>query len=148
MVRVTDDDERGVTVSPTSLSIHEGSESSYTVKLDSEPTANVTVAVGGMAGTDVSVNPESLTFTRNKWNANNWNAAQTIAVSTREDADKLADVVRLTHTATGGDYGANGVTVDLEVTVEEYASIRLTLDPTSVPESAGHYGPPPGGGGV
>ena len=147
VVRVTDDDERGVTVSPTSLSIHEGSESSYTVKLDSEPTANVTVAVGGMAGTDVSVNPESLTFTRNKWNANNWNAAQTIAVSTREDADKLADVVRLTHTATGGDYGANGVTVDLEVTVEEYASIRLTLDPTSVPESAGRYGPPPGGGG-
>ncbi len=148
VVRVTDDDERGVTVSPTSLSIHEGSESSYTVKLDSEPTANVTVVVGGMAGTDVSVNPESLTFTRNKLNANNWNAAKTIAVSTREDADKLADVVRLTHTATGGDYGANGVTVDLEVTVEEDASIRLTLDPTSVPESAGHYGPPPGGGGV
>ncbi len=143
VVRVTDDDARGVTVSPTSLSIHEGSESSYTVELDSEPTADVTVAVGGMAGTDVSVNPESLTFTRN-----NWNTAQTIAVSTREDADKLADVVRLTHTATGGDYGANGVTVDLEVTVEEYASIRLTLDPTSVPESAGHYGPPPGGGGV
>ena len=42
---ITDDDERGVTVDPTSLTVEEGSNKPYTVVLDSKPTADVTVTV-------------------------------------------------------------------------------------------------------
>ena len=42
---ITDDDERGVTVSPTSLTVAEGGTGTYTVALTSEPTADVTVTV-------------------------------------------------------------------------------------------------------
>ena len=35
----------------------------YTVALDTEPTADVTVTVAGHAGTDVTPDPTTLTFT-------------------------------------------------------------------------------------
>ena len=44
-VPVTDNDVRGVTVTPTELTVDEGASASYTVVLTSEPTADVTVAV-------------------------------------------------------------------------------------------------------
>ena len=43
MVTVQDNDTRGVTVSATALAVNEGTTGTYTVVLDSEPTANVTV---------------------------------------------------------------------------------------------------------
>ena len=44
-VPVIDNDERGVTVTPTALTVDEGGSGSYTVVLDSEPTADVTVEI-------------------------------------------------------------------------------------------------------
>ena len=49
-VTFTDDDERGVSVSPTTLTIDEGSTGDYTVVLTSRPTGDVTVTVGGESG--------------------------------------------------------------------------------------------------
>ena len=56
----------GVTVSTPALTVTEEDTAgdSYTVVLDSQPTANVTVTVAGHAGTDVTPSPTSLTFTR------------------------------------------------------------------------------------
>ena len=55
----------GVTVSTTALTVTEQDTTgdSYTVVLDTEPTANVVVTVAGHAGTDVTPNPTTLTFT-------------------------------------------------------------------------------------
>ena len=55
----------GVTVSKTALTVTEQDTTgdSYTVVLDTEPTATVTVTVAGHAGTDVTPNPATLTFT-------------------------------------------------------------------------------------
>ena len=39
----------------------------YTVALDTEPTADVTVTVAGHSGTDVTPNPTTLTFTSTTW---------------------------------------------------------------------------------
>ena len=60
---IRDDDERGVTVTPTALSIPEGGTGGYTVVLTSQPTAEVTVEVNVPAGADLSVDRTSLTFT-------------------------------------------------------------------------------------
>ena len=46
---VTDDDTVGVTVTPTELTIDEGASSTYTVVLDTQPTADVTVTIEGPA---------------------------------------------------------------------------------------------------
>ena len=116
-VSVSDDDERGVTVSPRSLAIAEGSTSSYDVVLDSEPTGNVTVAVTtDLAGTDLSLDNTPLMFTRN-----NWSTAQTITVSAEHDEDALDDaMVTLTHAVSGADYGGGAVTVpSVDVSIHE-----------------------------
>ena len=54
-----------VTVSKTTLTVTEedANGDSYTVALDSQPTADVTVAVAGHAGTDITPSTTTLTFT-------------------------------------------------------------------------------------
>ena len=106
------DDDRAIVLSPTSLSVDEGddTESTYTVKLATQPSETVTVTVTGHSGTDLTLDKTSLTFT-----TSTWNTAQTVTVTTGEDADGANDAVTLTHTAAGGEYA--GETADLGVTV-------------------------------
>ena len=56
---ITDDDTRGVTVTPTALSVNEGASADYTVVLTSQPTAAVTVTLTAPANPDVTVNKHS-----------------------------------------------------------------------------------------
>ena len=113
-VTVTDDDEPAVVLSETGLTVTEGDAagSSYTVKLATEPTSEVTVTVSGHAGTDLTLDKTTLTFT-----ADNWNTAQTVTVKAGEDGDGAADTATLTHSASGGDYA--NITADLPVTVTD-----------------------------
>ena len=92
---------KGIMLNKTALTVNEGGSTSYTVTLDSEPTATVTVAITGHAGTDLTVMPATLTFT-----TSSWNTAQTVTVSAAQDDDAANDTATLTHTASGGDYGA------------------------------------------
>ena len=154
-VTITDDDERGVTVSKTALTLLEGGSETYTVKLNSEPTGNVTVTPGVtvIGGTrTVTASPESLTFTKD-----DWNQAQTVTLNAADDNTVMDEMtVQVEHTVSGGDYGSvevaevtatlhglfiDGMTVTFKipqngiVTVPEGtpvpASIQLTL-PTSL----------------
>ena len=68
-VRITDDDVAGVTLSKTSLNIAEGGSGDYSVVLTSEPTADVTIESRAPAGSDLTVNPSSLTFTSGDWDS-------------------------------------------------------------------------------
>ena len=106
-VTITDNDDRGVTVTPTELSVPEGDSMTYEVVLESEPTADVTVTVFVPTDTDVSVTPAALTFTAANW------AAQEFTVTADDDDDALADAASvLVHGVSGGDYGANAVPAD------------------------------------
>ena len=69
MKTITDDDTAGVTVSKPSLTVTEQDSSgdTYTVVLDSQPTANVTISIGGQSGTDVTAAPTPMTFTTGNW---------------------------------------------------------------------------------
>ena len=62
---IQDNDTRGVRVSPTSLTVNEGSSNTYTVQLLSEPTNTVAIDVSVTDNLDVSVDKPSLTFTTN-----------------------------------------------------------------------------------
>ena len=98
----------GVTVSTMALTVTEQNATgdTYTVVLDTQPTADVTVTVSGHAGTDVTPAPASLTFT-----STNWSTAQTVTVTAGNDADMTNDTVTLTHSATSTDPGYNGIMI-------------------------------------
>ena len=116
-VSITDNDVSGVTVSETALTVPEGGTAgeTYTVVLDSQPTADVVVTVAGHAGTEVTPSPTSLTFT-----TSNWNDAHTVTVKAGDDADTLDDTVTLTHSAASTDSNYEGITIgNVTVTVND-----------------------------
>ena len=109
----------GVSVLPTVLTVTEEDTAgaSYTVVLDSQPTADVRVTVGGHAGTEVTPTPTSLTFT-----TSNWESAQMVTVTAGNDADTTNDTVTLTHSATSADSDYSGISIDsVAVTVNDIA---------------------------
>ena len=107
---ITDDDERGVAVAPTALTVDEGGSAAYTVVLESEPTETVRVRVSRTGDRDVTVGSASLTFT-----ASDWEVAQTVRVSAGEDGDAANGTATMVHgVSSSGDYGgeaADSVTV-------------------------------------
>ena len=134
-VTITEDDTAGVTISTDVLEVSEGSSQSYTVVLDTEPTADVTVEIQVPEDTDIAVSPLTLTFT-----ADNWNTPQTVTVTAAQDADAVADdPVTLTHAVSGGDY--EGVTTaDVEVTIIEDDTTGVTISITALEVAEGDTG--------
>ena len=114
----------GVTVSETALTVTEedATGDTYTVVLDSEPTANVVVTVAGHSGTDVTANPATLTFT-----SMNWETAQTVTVKAGNDADTANDTVSLTHSAASTDSDYSGISIaGVTVTVNDNDTVQPT----------------------
>ena len=75
-VTVRDNDSAGATISEATLTIEEGDSGTYTVVLGTEPAGDVTVTVGGVTDTDVTLDKTVLTFT-----TQNWGTAQTVTVT-------------------------------------------------------------------
>ena len=124
-VTVTDDDTAALTLSTTTLGVTEGDDAEYTVRLATQPTATVTVAITGTASTDLSLDSTSLTFT-----TSTWNTVQTVTVTAGEDDDAANDAATLLHTASGGDYASE--TAEVSVTVADDESVGLTLSTTAL----------------
>ena len=134
VVRITDNDGRGIALSSTSLSVTEGGTArTYTVALATQPTTTVTVTITGHSGTDVGVDSTVLFFT-----PSDWHIAQTIMVSAGQDPDGNNDVVTLTHTASGADYDS----VEALVTVTVVDDDR-TQPPVTRGGGGGGFGPAP-----
>ena len=107
----------GVTLSKTSLTVTEADTTgdTYTVVLDSQPTASVTITVAGHASTAVSATPASLTFT-----TTNWSTAKTVTVTAVNDTNTANETVNLTHSATSTDSDYSGITIaGVTVTVND-----------------------------
>ncbi len=128
VITVSDDEERGITLSPTSLTVTEGDSGRYTVVLDTQPTGAVTVEISGHAGSDLTVTPTSLTF-NSSGSEKLWNVAQEVVVTVSEDDDTVNDsVVTLAHDVSGGGYGSSE-DADLEVTITDNDTPGLSLSP-------------------
>ena len=113
LVKVTDDDIRGVIVSPTEFSLTEGGDTgSYTVVLDTMPTGSVTVTPSS-SDTGAATVSNALTFT-----TTDWDTAQSVVVTAVEDNDKNNEGVTVSHAISGADYGSVTVS-DVMVTVTD-----------------------------
>ena len=122
---ITDDDTADIVLSPASLTVGENASASYTVKLATEPTVNVSVTITGHSGTDLSLNKTILTFTDTSWDA-----AQTVTVTAGDDAGAGNDAATLTHTAGGGEYA--NIMKALPVQVEDDDTVDIVFDPASL----------------
>ena len=90
-VTIADDDTAGITViAANPLAATEGGTATYTVALDSQPTADVTVTPGSSDGGAVTVAPASHTFTPSDWNRA---AAFTVSAVADDDGDDENAVV-------------------------------------------------------
>ena len=128
-VSITENDTAGVTIEPTTLSVVAGRSNEYTAALATEPSGEVTVTVSGHAGTAVSLDKTTLTFT-----VDNWDVVQTVAVTAGQDDDAANDSATLTHTASGGDYASVSNTLPVTVTDDDTPDIVLSETGLTVTE--------------
>ena len=113
---VTDDD-KGITITPSSLSVFEGGSSkTYSMALAAQPSGNVTVSPSSNPTIDTrsTTAPSTLTFTKN-----NWNVHQTVTVRPLNDLDNFNHSSSRTYKAFGGGYGSGTVTGAITISVKE-----------------------------
>ena len=127
-VTVNDSDTAGLVVTPASLTISEDGTGSFTVKLATQPTADVSVAVSSGDTGAVSVPSTALVFS-----TVNWGTAQAVTVSGVADADAVDESVTVTATASSvGDAEYAGETAEVTVTVTDTDTAGVVVDPTTL----------------
>jgi hypothetical protein len=127
----TDNDTAGITVSPTSglVTTEAGGTATFTVVLNSEPTADVTIGLSSSDTTEGTVSSSSLVFT-----PANWNVAQTVTVSGVDDALLDGDIAYsiVTAAAASADSNYSGLNAaDVSVTNTDNDASGFTVSPTS-----------------
>ncbi len=123
-VTITDNDAAAL-VAPETVQMEEGGTRPLLVHLSASPPGPVTLTFTGHAGTDLTLDKPSLTFT-----AADWNTPKTVTLTAVEDDEDYADeTVGLNVTASGGGY--DGVTTDITVTImdndERPGPLTITL---------------------
>ena len=134
-VRVTvRPDSRGITLSKSNLTVPEGGEAGYTVKLAAQPLANVTVRVARKTGPeDRSLTVKRRTKTPGRtltFTTSNWNTGQTVKIRAAEDDDGDNGTAKFVHTASGGGY--NGITAQLTATESDNDTVSIVLSTASL----------------
>ena len=115
------------------LKIDEEDSATYTVKLGKLPTGNVTVTVGGITGTDLTVTPASFMLT-----TSTWSTGQTVTVTAGDDADTTRDTATLTHSASGGGYvSVTGPTVAVDVNDNDDKGVSVSPQSMTLLEDVG-----------
>ena len=97
-------------LSSHSLTVAEGGTGSYTVKLDSQPDADVTVSLAVSPAGSLTASATELTFT-----TENWSTAQTVNLTAGTDDDDHNSWQEIVHTSDTADF----VTGHVKVLVEE-----------------------------
>ena len=124
---INDNDPLGIVISPVELVVDESSSATYTVRLATLPTEDLTVTITGHAGTDLILSGDTLTFTDQ-----DWNMTQTVMVSAAHDEDWEDDSAVLTHT--GGQAEYEGLSEDLPVTIDDNTGDLRLVDGTMFTE--------------
>ncbi|HYO89076.1 MAG TPA: right-handed parallel beta-helix repeat-containing protein, partial [Candidatus Limnocylindrales bacterium] len=125
-----DDDAAGVTVSPSSglFTTEAGGTAQFNVMLNSEPTADVTIAVASSDTAEGTAAPTPLTFT-----SANWNVAQSVTVTGVDDFVDDGDIaytVTLGISSADTTYGAMSLP-GVGITNMDDDTTGMTVTPTS-----------------
>ena len=146
-VIITDDDTAGVTIPIKSVTVIEGSQQSYEISLNSEPTSNVTVTANLPVDAGFTVIPGVIIFTPESWDAKyvyvtgsqdedgEDEPAATITHSVASDdvlyqdaaADSVSVTVRDNDTAVDVSFGQAAYVVDEGASIT--VKVTLSVDP-------------------
>ena len=109
-VTITDDDSAGFSLSKTTASVTEtGTTDTFTVVLDSQPSANVTLTLSDNDNSEV-LYPSSVVFS-----TGNWSTAQTVTLTGKDDyIDDGNQNTLLTLTPSSGDGNYNSPTLSAQ----------------------------------
>lgn len=129
-----DNDQAGLAVSATSLTINEGANGTVKVSLNTKPSANVVVSAVSSNAKGATVSPATLTFT-----AKNYNKAQNFTITGVHDqmiaGDKMAEITLKTDD-TAPEYKGMSHKITTLVKEIDKASIILENCPASIKEGA------------
>ena len=128
-VTVNDDDNAGLVLPNTVVTVDENGSNTFTVALATEPTAEVTVDVTSNDTAAATVSTTRLTFA-----TSNWDTAQAVTVTGVDDADTADETLTITLDAdsiSGSDYNTLA-NVTVNVTVNDDDSAGLVLPNTVV----------------
>ena len=132
-VTIIDDDTAGVTITPTTLNVAEGGSASYTVVLDSRPTAEVTITAVSSDPAKAAILPASFVI-----RPEDWELAEIFTVNALSDADSGDESVSISHGAASSDGKYDGMSA---------ASVAVAVDdddaPAQEPEPQEDAGPEP-----
>jgi|GEM_PF-1549422 len=106
----------GVTLSNTTRTVAEDSgTATYTVVLDSAPSANVVITVSESSA-DFSLSPSTLTFT-----TGNWSTPQTVTITATSDSSvEGTETSTITHSAASSDNNYDGISIsNVTVTITD-----------------------------
>jgi hypothetical protein len=129
-----DNDTPGITITPTSglTTTEAGGTDTFTVVLDSLPTADITIGLSSSDTTEGTVSPASVTFT-----PSDWDSPQTVTITGADDPNDDGDVIYTIVTAaatvsngTDTNYdGLDGDDVTVTNTNDDISGVTVT--PTS-----------------
>jgi len=123
-------DTAGITITPTSglTTTEAGGTATFTVKLNSQPTANVSINLSSNKPAEGTIDKNSLTFT-----AANWNTPQTVTITGKDDLvdDGNISYNIITAAATSTDAKYNGINADdVAVTNIDNDTAGVTITPS------------------
>src|SRR6056297_1513779 len=125
-----DNDEAGVTVSPTSglETTEDGGTATFNLVLDSEPTHNVEITINSNDESEGTVSPASITFT-----ASNWDQPQNVTITGIDDDVEDGDqsyLISMISSSTDNNYNDIDI-ADVSVTNLDNDEAGVTVSPTS-----------------
>ncbi len=141
---IADDDTAGLTVSKSSVSTSEpDGRDSFTVKLDTEPTATVTVTIGVTGGDtdEATVSPTTLKFAAEANSGNNefkWDDPRQVTVTGQDDGASDGDrsyTITVAAASADANYNALSKTVSGLNADDDVPRVTLALSETEIAES-------------
>ena len=124
------------------IAVPEGGNASYTVVLDSKPTAAVTITATPAADGDSNLTVtagDTLTFT-----TTSWNTPQTVTVAAAADTDNTIGTATIEHVATGGYQNVTIADVVATEIENDKGTVAVSESSLTVPEGGErdlHAGP-------
>ena len=128
----------GVRFSHVLVEVPEAGEAAYTVTLTARPTADVTVAIAADddGDVDLTVAPDSLTFT-----TANWEAGQAVTLSAAEDDDAVDGTAVFVHRLTSDDDNYAGMELRLRAHEDDVDTAGVTVTAASLTVAEGGVDP-------
>ncbi len=142
-VAIKDDEDAGIVVSPSVVTVTEGSSGSpFTVALSAKPTADVTITLSDDRDSDLTWSGSTLTENTLTLTPENYRTPQTVTLRAEDDRDGVADeteTLRLTATGASEYEGKIG---EITVTIKDDEEAGIVVNPSVVTVAEESLGSP------